>query len=140
MASNQRRIRIEFGDCDPARIVYYPNYFDWFDRSTQELFASAGVPLRELSENTGILIPLVSVRSDFAAPASWGDELEVVSEIARWGKSSFDVSHRLTNADSGTLIAKATETHACVRFDPADPKKVTSVPIPAELKDALTAG
>lgn len=31
MLINRRTIRIEWGDCDPAGIVFYPRYFEWFD-------------------------------------------------------------------------------------------------------------
>ena len=29
MLINRRTIRIEWGDCDPAGIVFYPRYFEW---------------------------------------------------------------------------------------------------------------
>jgi len=31
-------IVVDFADCDPARIVFYPRYFDWFDRASERLF------------------------------------------------------------------------------------------------------
>ncbi len=34
MLKNVHRIRVEWGDCDPAGIVFYPRYFEWFDRCT----------------------------------------------------------------------------------------------------------
>ena len=42
MFVNRRTVRIEWGDCDPAGIVYYPRYFQMFDASTQYLFEAAG--------------------------------------------------------------------------------------------------
>ena len=138
-AGVRRRHLVEFGDCDPAQIVYYPNYFQWFDRSTQKLFADAGLPLRDLVTRTGVTIPLVGIRSDFTAPATWGDELSIDSGIARWGTSSFDIAHHVINTATGALIAKATETHVCIRFDPDNPKALKAVPIPDEIKTALGA-
>ena len=41
MLTNRREIEIEFGDCDPAGIVYYPNYFRMFDASTAYLLEAA---------------------------------------------------------------------------------------------------
>ena len=41
MLTNRRDVEIEFGDCDPAGIVYYPNYFRMFDASTAHLFEAA---------------------------------------------------------------------------------------------------
>ena len=34
--------RVEWGDCDPADIVFYPNYFRWFDAASWNLFEVAG--------------------------------------------------------------------------------------------------
>ena len=37
-SSNTRTVRIEWGDCDPAGIIFYPRYFEIFDASTTLLF------------------------------------------------------------------------------------------------------
>ncbi len=34
------RVTVEFGDCDPVRIVFYPNYCRWIDSATRHLFES----------------------------------------------------------------------------------------------------
>ena len=50
MFVNRIRIRVEFGDCDPAQIVFFANYFRWFDQCTTALFRAAGLPLRDRME------------------------------------------------------------------------------------------
>ena len=42
--NNTIQLHVEFGDCDPAGIVFYPNYFRWMDVGTRRFFASCGVP------------------------------------------------------------------------------------------------
>jgi 4-hydroxybenzoyl-CoA thioesterase len=39
--TNSRTVRIEWGDCDPAGIIYYPRYFEIFDASTAAVFERA---------------------------------------------------------------------------------------------------
>ena len=34
-------MRIEWGDCDPAGIIFYPRYFEVFDASTALIFEKA---------------------------------------------------------------------------------------------------
>jgi 4-hydroxybenzoyl-CoA thioesterase len=41
MLSNIRNLRIEWGDCDPAGIVFFPRYFAMFDTSTTYLMERA---------------------------------------------------------------------------------------------------
>ena len=38
---SRRTVEIEWGDCDPAGIVYFPRYFEIFDASTAALFERA---------------------------------------------------------------------------------------------------
>ena len=37
-------VHVEFGDCDPAQIVYFPNFFRWFDAATFHFFRECGLP------------------------------------------------------------------------------------------------
>ena len=48
MLISRRDVEISWGDCDPADIVYFPNYFRWFDASTAHHFATAALPKPEL--------------------------------------------------------------------------------------------
>lgn len=60
MLVNRRTRSVEWGDCDPAGIVFFPRYFAFFDTGTHELFALAGVPTQELTATYGIVgCPLV---------------------------------------------------------------------------------
>ena len=43
---SRKTIRIEWGDCDPAQIVYFPRYFAYFDACTTALFLKAGLPAK----------------------------------------------------------------------------------------------
>ena len=135
--ANRRTITIEFGDCDPARIVYYPNYFRWFDQGTHHLFEAAGFALKTLAETRHLTIPLVGARADFKGPAAWGDRIDIESRIERWGGKSFDVAHIVTHAGTGALIAEGGETRVCVALDPADPKAIRGVAIPDDIRAGL---
>ena len=48
MTPSRIEIIVDFADCDPARIVFYPRYFDWFDRATERMFRSRGMPWAQL--------------------------------------------------------------------------------------------
>ena len=96
MLVNKRTIHIEWGDCDPLGIVYFPRYFEFFDACTNALFERAGLRKHEMLEKYKIGgIPLVESRARFLAPSSFGDTVVVESNITEWGKSSFSVHHRL---------------------------------------------
>jgi acyl-CoA thioesterase FadM len=44
----RRERRVEWGDCDPARIVFNPRFFEWFDAQTALIFETIGLPKRDL--------------------------------------------------------------------------------------------
>lgn len=135
--TNRRRFRVEFGDCDPARIAYYPNLITWVDHSTHHLFEAAGFPLRDLQASRGIQVPVVGLNVRFLSPATWGDEIDIDSHIVRWGSKSFDVQHRITDVATGDAVAEATETRVCVKLDPEHPKNILGQVIPDDLRAAF---
>ncbi len=108
MLTNTRTVRIEWGDCDPAGIIYYPNYFRIFDASTAMLFEAAlGMTkfqmFKEL-EFTGW--PLVRTQARFVKPTRFGDDVTVESAI-KFGRSSFEIEHKLSL--EGELCAECSE-------------------------------
>ncbi|HEX3543820.1 MAG TPA: thioesterase family protein, partial [Candidatus Acidoferrum sp.] len=73
MLVNKRSIHIEWGDCDPLGIVYFPRYFEFFDACTNALFEHAGLPKQEMLKKYDIGgIPLVEARARFLLPSSFG--------------------------------------------------------------------
>jgi 4-hydroxybenzoyl-CoA thioesterase len=128
---NRRAVTIEWGDCDPAGIVFYPRYFAIFDACTAALFQAAlGMPKIAWTERHGILgIPMVDTRASFSAPSAYGDEVVIESRVTAFRRSSFDVHHRLLRADGG-LGVEGFETRVWVARDPADARRIRAVPIP----------
>jgi 4-hydroxybenzoyl-CoA thioesterase len=134
MITNKRKVRIEWGDCDPAGIVYFPRYFAFFDDSTGALFEAVGLKKRELLKKYDIVgYAVVNVRAQFYIPSVFGDDVEIESSISKWGRSSFEVSHRLMN--NSDLLADGFETRVLVGRDPANPDALKSRAIPTDLKE-----
>jgi 4-hydroxybenzoyl-CoA thioesterase len=96
MLVHKRSIHIEWGDCDPLGIVYFPRYFEFFDACTNALFEHVGLPKQELLRRYEIAgIPLVDAHARFLVPSAFDDTVVVESAITKWGTSSFAVEHRL---------------------------------------------
>ena len=137
--SRSREVTIPWGDCDPAGIVHYPRYFAMFDWSTAELVAAAlGVGKKAMIARYGIVgIPMVDTRGRFHAPCSFGEVVVIDSRVAKVGRSSFDVVHRLTR--DGTLCVEGWETRVWVGRHPDDPDRIRALPLPAEVAERLGA-
>jgi 4-hydroxybenzoyl-CoA thioesterase len=140
MFSNTRTTRVEWGDCDPAGIIFYVRYFDFFDVSTTVLLERAlGMKkIAYLKAYNFMGHPLAETRAKFRLPTRFGDEVSIETRLVAIGRSSFKLEHKLSNA--GALAVEGTETRVWVVRDPADPKRLKSQAIPAEVVARLTHG
>jgi 4-hydroxybenzoyl-CoA thioesterase len=131
MLSNTRTVRIEWGDCDPAGIIFYPRYFEIFDASTAALFERAlGITKFEMFKTLPFVgFPLVRTRAKFIKPTRFGDDVTVDSTI-KFGRSSFEIEHRLSL--KGELCVEAAETRVWVVRDPST-GALKSHPVPDEV-------
>ena len=77
-------LKIGWGDCDPAKIVFYPNYFRWFDQSTHNLFEVAGTAMGDLQDQYGGILPIVDAQASFKVPSIYGERIEISSSISEW--------------------------------------------------------
>lgn len=128
------RFTVEFGDCDPAQIVFYPNYFRWMDAASLHFFRSAGIAnWHEREAADGVLgTPLVDAQARFIAPATYGDEIEVETTVVEWRRKSFVLQHRIRRGD--TLIVEGREVRVFARRDPNDPRRIQAVTPPEDVK------
>jgi 4-hydroxybenzoyl-CoA thioesterase len=133
MLINRKDIQIEWGDCDPFGIVFFPRYFEYFDACTNALFHRAlGFPKAEMMRQFQIAgIPLVQASANFFAPSSFGDVVNVESCVTQWGKSSFTVHHRLLRGQ--VLAVEGVEKRVWTVRPGGDPSKTVSQAIPPEV-------
>jgi 4-hydroxybenzoyl-CoA thioesterase len=137
MFANRKRILIEFGDCDPAEIVFFANYFRWFDDCTTALFLAAGLPIRDLFKSYGVMgIPIVDAQARFITPSTYGDELEVESRITELRKSSFVITHRFFR--EGDLTLEGQETRVWAAAHPTKSNRMKALPLPREVIEKLS--
>jgi 4-hydroxybenzoyl-CoA thioesterase len=134
MLANKRLIRVQWGDCDPAGIVFYPRYFEMLDACTILLFEKATglTKIKMLEKYGGAGLALLEARAEFKVASGYGDDIEIESEITEFRRSSFFVRHTVTKAD-GTLGLMGYETRLWTVRDPDNPKRLRSGTMPAEI-------
>jgi 4-hydroxybenzoyl-CoA thioesterase len=138
MVTARRERQVEWGDCDPAQIVFNPRFFEWFDAQTAAIFELDGLPKRELMQRSDFAgFPLVETRAKFVRPSRFGDLVIIESTIVAIRRSSFDVQHRLFNG--GELAVEGFETRVWAARDPADADRIRPQPIPADVRERLAA-
>ncbi|SFL88719.1 thioesterase family protein [Variovorax sp. OV329] len=102
-------VHVEFGDCDPAGIVWFPNFFRWIDAASRHFFVACGVPhWTETAKTLGVIgTPLVNTQTRFVASASYGDTLDIATRVSVWRTKSFVQAYTVTRGD--TLVLECEE-------------------------------
>jgi 4-hydroxybenzoyl-CoA thioesterase len=133
MFSIRRTVRIEWGDCDPAGIVFYPRYFAMFNHSTELLIEQAlGVKKVTLNQQYGLGgYPSVSSQARFILPTRYGDDVEIESTFTKIGRSSFGIQHKLSL--DGALAVEGNETRVWAIRDPNRPGGFRAEPLPEQM-------
>ncbi len=131
-------VNVMFGDCDPAGIVFFPNFAKWMDASSLNFFMKCGVPpWRELVKTTGIIgDPLLEVRIKFMRSATYGETLLIHTSIDEWRDKVFVQRHVIKRGED--MLCEGTETRAfCARL-PDNPDHIKMISVPEEIKTKCT--
>ncbi len=131
-------VDIHFGDCDPAGIVFFPNFSRWMDAASLAFFMECGVPpWRELVKTRGIVgTPLLEINTKFHKAATYGETIAISTWVEEWRAKVFIQMHRVTRAQGDTvdLICEGREVRAFVERDAQDPDRLRAIAVPQDIK------
>jgi 4-hydroxybenzoyl-CoA thioesterase len=118
--------RIRFSDCDPAGIVFYPQYFVMFNGVMEDwVDGPLGIGFAELVSRRRIGLPTVRLEADFRAVSRFGDEVVLSLEVERLGGRSLTLGLRCESAGGElrmairqVVVTTSLETHQAVEVPP----------------------
>src|SRR5258708_37867936 len=98
MVANGLTVKVRWSEADPAGIVFYPRFFEWFDLGTEALFESVGRPWRELFPAARIVgVPIVETGARFASPVRYGDEVSIQTTVSEARERTSRAGHRVSS-------------------------------------------
>lgn len=122
---------IRFHHCDPAGIVFYPQYFVLFNELVEDWFNQGlGIDFAKFHVEQGMGVPMGSITCRFLSPSKVGEMLRLSLSINRIGKSSLELN--VTGKFGGETRVQATLTVVLASL-----KTVRSVPFPADMRARL---
>lgn len=127
------RRKLRFADVDPARIAFYPRYFEMLNGIVEDWFESMGWGFAEMHLERDIGIPTRKLEADFLRPSYLGDMLDLELSVLKVGRTSVDLETRFRCGDE--LRWKVKQTLVLV-----DMKKAVAVPWPDDLRAKLEGG
>src|SRR5699024_130521 len=121
-----------WGDTDKAGIVYYPNFFKWFDIAGHQFFRDCGLPPGELEEKYNVIVPLIDAQCTFNNPILYDDIIAIHTEVDRLTNRTIKLRHTIARED--TTMAEGHEIRGWVKQNGED---IKTVPIPEDVRKIL---
>jgi acyl-CoA thioesterase FadM len=127
------RILVRFGHCDPAGIIYTPEYFNLFNGAAEDWYGEAlGVSYHDLVGKRRIGLGYAHVSADFAKPSSMGDVLDAAIIVRQIGRASFTFTvHGFTDGVERVRCTFVSVTTSLIDHKP--------IALPDDLRGGLTA-
>jgi 4-hydroxybenzoyl-CoA thioesterase len=88
------RKQIRFHHCDPAGIVFYPQYFYLLHEALEDFLAHIGHPEHTLIAS-GLGVPIVDLKTEFRGMCRYGDEIEIRVGLTRIGNASIGMHYEI---------------------------------------------
>lgn len=93
--SIERQIR--FHHCDPAGIVFFPQFFYLLHEAKEDFLAHIGFPQHTMIAS-GFGTPVVDIKTSFLGMCRYGDDITISVSISRMGKSSIGMDYEIHSA------------------------------------------
>ena len=122
---------IQFSHCDPAGIVFYPQFFYILSESKEDFLMHIGHPQHHYINKLRTGWPMVRLETDFKRPSRYGDQIDVDIEVFKLGSTSLGLEYTIRGDDGKRLVAKS--VIVLTNMDTGKP-----LPIPDDLRAALT--
>ncbi len=122
--------QIRFHHCDPAGIVFYPQYFYLLSEAMEDFMAAAGKPQHEQITVLRRGWPIIKLDVDFVRMSRYGDEVAIDVLVRRIGGASLALDYVIWGIDGDRLKARTTVVHVDLDTDRA-------IPIPDDVRAAF---
>jgi acyl-CoA thioester hydrolase len=105
------RLRVRFHECDPQGVVFYAQYFAYFDVALTEMWREAFGSYGEVVA-AGTDVVVVEAAATFRASARFDDDLDVELRIDRLGTTSMTMATAIRR--DGDVLVEGRIVHVFV--------------------------
>lgn len=108
---SETRVRVRYAETDQMGVVYYANYFIWFELGRVELLRQLGFDYKQMEIEDDCWIPVVEANCRYKAPARYDDVLLIQTEVAAMRTSVLKFRYRILRDAGNQLLAEGDTTH-----------------------------
>lgn len=128
---NELEIRIPYADTDQMGVVYYGNYYVYFERGRTEWLRDRGMCYRDL-EKQGLYLPVVECKANYSSPVNYDDLIIIKTSLNKIGKASMEFVYEIVK--NKKVVTTGNTKHTLVN------NKFRPVRIPDQLRKKLENG
>jgi 4-hydroxybenzoyl-CoA thioesterase len=127
--------RVDWIYCDPAGIMFYPEFYIWFDQATERLFDANGLSYEYLRSKYNLVgLPLVESGAKYKNPCKHGEKVELRSCVEEWSGKTLLMRHRIYHKN-GIEALSGFERRVWAEADPDSAAGMRARPVPKEVQD-----
>jgi len=97
------RVRVRYAETDRMGVVYYANYFVWFEIGRTDWLRETGQSYREM-EIAGVQLPVIEAHCEYRRPAKYDDDLEIRTHATLLTPVRIRFDYEIIRGDDDTLV------------------------------------
>jgi acyl-CoA thioester hydrolase len=102
---------VRYAETDTMGVVYYANYFVWFEVGRTDLLRDSGWTYREM-EREGFSLPVIEARCEYRQPARYDDDLEIQTTGVLLSPVRVRFDYHVVRQQDAAVLAAGHTVHA----------------------------
>lgn len=110
----EAKLRVIYGDTDQMGVVYYANYFRYFELARGEYFRRAGGASYGEVEKQGLFMPVIEAHASYRSPLRYDDVAVIKTWIDNVRRASFTFRYEVRREGEAAILTEGHTVHACI--------------------------
>ncbi len=107
---------INYYETDKMQVVHHSNYIRYLEECRMDFMRQIGFDYAKM-EQSGIMVPVLSVSCNYKNPARFGETICIVPKVERMHGVKYEMSYRIYSEDFSVLHNEAASSHCFVDLD-----------------------
>ena len=123
MIIHETYLDVRYYETDLMGIVHHSNYVRYFECGRIAMLEEMGIPIHKIEES-GIMLPVISVECRYRIPTKMGDRLKIISKVERMPMAKMIIKNEIYN-QKNEMVCDGT---VAIGFIHSDTRRPTRAP------------
>jgi acyl-CoA thioester hydrolase len=110
-------IRVRYAETDKMGVVYYGNYFTWFEVGRTDVCRQCGFSYRDMEVERDAYLMVVNASCRYRRPARYDEDLIIRTRLAAFARRTMSFDYRVEDAETRELLAEGSTSHVVTTAD-----------------------